>query len=142
MEKNFRPGVLPPQGALWEASEHDEQKALIGWWSLESRHFGIPETLLFAVPNGGRRDAVTGRKLREEGVRPGIPDLFLAFSSGGFHGLFIEMKQKKKGVLSKAQKAMLAELEKQGYAVVCAHGWQSACEAILAYMRGAKPRSL
>lgn len=34
--------------------------------------------LLFAIPDGGRRDAVTGAHLKAEGVRAGVPDMFLA----------------------------------------------------------------
>ena len=43
-------------------NEHAEQAALVGWARLhEHRLPGL--ALLFAIPNGGRRDAVTGARL-------------------------------------------------------------------------------
>ena len=35
---------------------------------------------LHAIPNGGNRSAVTGARLKAEGVKRGIPDLFLPFT--------------------------------------------------------------
>jgi hypothetical protein len=52
------------------------------------------EKLLFAIPNGGNRDAITGAILRKEGVLAGVADLFLAYPNRMFAGLFIEMKTK------------------------------------------------
>ena len=47
---------------------------------------------LFAVPNGGRRDAVTAAKLKAEGVIAGIADLILLKSNRDYGALLIEMK--------------------------------------------------
>ena len=47
--------------------------------------------LLFAIPNGGKRDKVTAIQLQAEGVRPGVPD-GVACRPPGWHGLFIELK--------------------------------------------------
>jgi len=33
--------------------EHTEQVLLMQWWALAHQQFGIPEQLLFAIPNGG-----------------------------------------------------------------------------------------
>lgn len=47
---------------------------------------------ILAIPNGGHRDIRVAAKLKAEGVRRGIPDLFLAVASRGYHGLWIELK--------------------------------------------------
>lgn len=73
-------------------SEHQEQSAVISWWHLQHEFYGLPEFALFAVPNGGARDAITGSRLKDEGVRRGVLDLILAKPTAKYHGLFIEMK--------------------------------------------------
>lgn len=114
-------------------SEHAEQCALIKWWSLECKRLGVPENLLFAIPNGGARSAITGATLKAEGVRAGAPDLFLAVSGAGKHGLFIEMKRRRGGVVSAPQKEIKAELERFGYSVEVCCGFDEARAAILEY---------
>ena len=118
-------------------SEHKHQAALCQWWGLQCHRFGIPENLLFAVPNGGARNVVTGAILKAEGVRRGIPDLFLAVPKDNYHGLFIEMKTER-GHLSKDQKEMIDILQKKGYDCVVCHGYEKAVAAILRYLTGAK----
>ena len=34
--------------------EHREQAALMQWWALESRYYGIDERLMYAIQNGAR----------------------------------------------------------------------------------------
>ena len=43
---------------------------------MEGRHPQL--ALIFAIPNGGKRHIGTARKLKAEGVRSGVPDIFLA----------------------------------------------------------------
>ena len=63
-------------------SEHQEQKALIQWARLNQQRF--PELdLLFAIPNGGLRNIRVARKLKSEGVKPGVSDLFLPVARKG-----------------------------------------------------------
>jgi hypothetical protein len=65
------------------------QKQCIRWFD-----YAYPKLrqLLFAIPNGGKRGVVTATIMKAEGVRKGIPDLFLAVPRLHWHGLFIEMK--------------------------------------------------
>ena len=62
-------------------TEHRIQAGLFKWFKLASaRH---PElALLFAIPNGGARDPITGAMLKAEGVKRGVPDLFLPSQPG------------------------------------------------------------
>ena len=50
------------------------------------------KVLLFAVPNGGHRDATEAKIMMVEGVTPGVSDLLLLVPRGQYHGLCIEMK--------------------------------------------------
>lgn len=114
--------------------ESEEQRMLMEWveWCKGSK----PELeLLFHIPNGGSRNPIEARHLKEQGVKPGIPDLFLPVARDGYHGLFIEMKRKKGGKVSDDQTHWIVQLNKKGYlAVVCA-GWEEAAEMILRYLK-------
>lgn len=114
--------------------EHTEQVNLMQWWALACRGFGIPEALLFAIPNGGQRNIIVASKLKAEGVRSGVPDLFLACGHNGYNGLFIEMKKTKGGRVSDNQKCYIDILKTRGYAVVVCHGWNEARQAIELYL--------
>lgn len=116
--------------------EHDEQVSLMQWWSMACKQFGISEQLLFAIPNGGQRNVIVAAKLKAEGVRAGVPDLFLAVARHGFHGLFIEMKKPKGGIVSDKQDVMLNDLNNQHYHAVVAHGWIQAKTSIESYLGG------
>ena len=103
-------------------SRHLEFKsccAVILWWGFYSRINKIPTQLLMHIPNGGNVGARNGANLKAMGVRAGTPDYFLAYPSGKYHGLWIEMKSET-GRVSPEQKTAIEVLGKQGYlAVVC-----------------------
>lgn len=111
-------------------TEHQEQKAFFDWWEVWGRN--LPYTP-FAIPNGGARHIAVARKLKAEGVKSGVPDVFLPWPKGGFHGLFIEFKRRKGGSVSPAQKEVMENLRKAGYAVEVAHGWEEATKIVKQY---------
>lgn len=79
--------------AIKKTTEHAEQKALITWCEL-NRNI-IPELRwIFSIPNGAYFHGNFGmiNKLKSEGLKSGVADLFLPVPRGGKHGLFIEMK--------------------------------------------------
>ena len=115
-------------------TEHEEQAALIEWWSWYSQWMGLQRCLLMAIPNGGARTTVTGARLKAEGVRAGIPDLFLAVPTEHAHGLWIEMKRQKGGEVRSSQKAVMAALDDQGFSCTVCKGWQEARRAISDYL--------
>lgn len=78
--------------------------------------------LLFAVPNGGARNAVTASILKAEGVVAGVADLLLLVPSGDSHGLAIEMKTPK-GRQSDSQREWQNEVEAQGYTYAVARSF-------------------
>jgi len=90
--------------------------------------------LLFHVPNGGLRHWIEGGRLKQAGVKAGVPDLFLPVARGNYHGLFIELKARS-GKVSKEQHSWLIELDKQGYAARLCYGADEAISAIERYMQ-------
>ena len=115
--------------------EHAEQVLLMQWWALAHQQFGVPEQLLFAIPNGGERNIIVAARMKREGVRAGVPDLFLAVPRGECHGLFIEMKKPKGGRVSDSQKTMMNILDYMHYKCIVCAGWEAAKSAIIEYIR-------
>lgn len=52
------------------ASESAVQRQLLDWLA-----WACPKAIVFAVPNGERRDKITGARLKAQGVLAGAPDL-------------------------------------------------------------------
>lgn len=124
--------VTPARVTVYASSEHAEQVALFEWAALHAGRY--PELgLLFAIPNGGKRDPVTAARLRDEGVRPGVPDVCLPVPSAGWHGLFIELKWGRNTTTDK-QNEWLERLTEQGYLAVVCYGWQEAVDVIMDYL--------
>ena len=134
-------------------SEHTEQVALFNWCKLmEGRHPQL--ALIFAIPNGGKRHIGTARKLKAEGVRSGVPDIFLAcprmpydfhdlivgdantvgFSDEVKFGLFIELKAGKNKP-TKNQLKWIEDLRAERYEVEVCYGFLEAKAVIENYLR-------
>ena len=124
------------------SSEHDIQSAFFSWVQLYTTRY--PElSLMFAIPNGGKRDkrrdekgrwfSPTALKLKREGVKPGIPDVFLPCARGGFHGLFIEIKAPD-GRVSPEQANIHKLLREEGYAVIVCYSLESAITLLIWYL--------
>ena len=116
-------------------SESEHQQELFRWWRLVGPKLA-PNIVLAAIPNGGARDAVTGARMKREGVVAGMPDTFLACARCGRHGLWVELKRPKGGHVSESQRLLFPLLEAQGYGVAVCHGWQEARQAIEDYLAG------
>jgi hypothetical protein len=97
-------------------SEHLEQARTVMWFRQT-----YPDTLIFAIPNGGLRSKSQALKLKVEGVVPGIPDLFIPSWR-----VWVEMKKAKGGVLSKEQQLMIKYLQSVNYCVIVGHGAEDA----------------
>ena len=78
------------------AKEHGIQAAIMRYLDM-----ALPASYrAFAVPNGGKRDKITGAILKREGVKAGVPDIVIV-RNGGFVA-FIEVKTQA-GRLSNSQ---------------------------------------
>lgn len=89
---------------------------------------------MFHIPNGGSRNKLEAANLKRQGVKAGVPDLFLPVSRGGYHGLFIELKCGKNKTTAK-QNEWLKNLSEQGYAVSVCYGCNEAIKKILKYLK-------
>jgi hypothetical protein len=120
-------------------TEHDEQCVVIEWWDRGVARRGLPIHALFAIPNAGA-GASRGQagKMKAEGARSGVPDLFLAAPRGRWHGLFIEMKRRDGGRVSFPQQVVMDSFGKD-YRCVVAKGADEAMQAIRQYLSLDKP---
>lgn len=69
--------------------EDDIQEACVQWFRMQYRKLDI---LLFAVPNGGRRNAIEASRLKKQGVTSGVSDLILLVPNNKYSSLCIEIK--------------------------------------------------
>ncbi len=119
--------------------EGREQAKLIEW--AESAYFKDGDEILcvfdylFHIPNGGKRSMSEAVKLKKQGVKAGVHDLFLPVPRHGFHGKWVEMKAEG-GRKTKEQILWGDKMQKQGYAVFYCWGWEAAAESITAYLGG------
>lgn len=115
-------------------SEAQEQEAVITWARCNANRLpGLD--LLFHIPNGEARPTAAGRRLKAQGVQPGVPDLFLPVTCGRFHGLWIEMKRAdRSNHPTPLQAAWIERLRQNGYLVVVAYGADEAIAAIAHYL--------
>lgn len=114
-------------------TEAQEQTTLFKWAALMARKW--PELrLLHHIPNGGSRNAIEAARLKAQGVKPGVPDIFLPCAKKGFYGLYIELKRQKGGRVSEEQKSMIDALRDEGYKVAVCKGWEEAKNVITEYM--------
>lgn len=130
--------------------EHKLQVECVKWF-----RYAYPQyrDLLFAIPNGGLRNKKVAKKLKAEGVVPGVPDLFLAVSKSyripislgrfidvpnnddtNYHGLFIEMKVNP-NKLTENQKRVIPKLESQNYACEVCYSFDEFKEIIESYLK-------
>ncbi len=112
--------------------EASHQKAFFQWLA-----YTHPEAydLTWHCPNGGKRNAFEAARFKEIGVKPGVPDVFMAVASDSFHGLFIEFKSGRNG-LTISQRDMLLKLLNQKYKVAVCHSVDAAIETVELYLMG------
>lgn len=129
---------MTPDQLAKSGSEHGEQMALFAWASLRVQDTQGLSVLrwLFAIPNGGLRHAAEANKLKAEGVKKGVSDVFLPVPSQQWAGLFIEMKKRtgKPSDQSPDQRAFQTFVEAQHYRYVLCYCWEHAREAITSYL--------
>lgn len=115
-------------------SEHSQQVLLFDVLRLNERKH--PELkFVFAVPNGGQRSKAVAGKLRAEGVKRGVFDIFVPiprFYPDRF-GLFIEMKYGK-NKLTDEQKEFGEHLRLNGYARAVCYSADEAIKEIERYL--------
>ena len=114
----------PIQYGRINANEHQEQCVFVKVIRLK-----YPTLLFYAIPNGQLRNPSIAKKLKNEGVMPGVPDLCFPSLK-----LYIEMKSKE-GQISSAQRYMMRLLTNCGYTCKVCYGAQQAIDLIDSMMK-------
>lgn len=113
-------------------TEAQEQKRLFEW--ADGPRAPIELAMMYHVPNGGTRNPREAHNLRLQGVKSGVPDICLPVPRGPFHGLYIELKRQRGGVVSDNQKAWITALNRVGYHAVICRGFDEARDVITKYL--------
>jgi len=118
-------------------SEYDEQCAVFAFAQVMILTEQYPElVLLNGSLNGVKLSIGAAVKAKNAGMKRGYPDIFLPVARGGYHGLFIELKRTKGGVVSSYQKQWLNDLMAQGYFACVCEGVAAAKSILIKYLRG------
>lgn len=91
------------------------QRQCITWFRAQ---YGRYAGRCWHSPNGGFRNVIEAKKLKDMGVLSGVSDIILTIPRGQWHGAFIELKAGK-NTLSENQERFLKEHEKDYYTAVC-----------------------
>ena len=103
------------------STESSEQQGFVMWFRNR-----FPETLIFAIPNGEYRAKTTAKRLVQEGVVSGVPDLYIPEWR-----VWVEMKRRSGGRVSKEQERIHRYLKKIGDVVIVGYGAEDASAKIL-----------
>lgn len=112
-------------------TEDEIQKRLVCWIR---RTYPQQARWFHHSPNGGKRSAATGAKLRAAGTRKGFPDLICTVRSGEFSGLAIELKALG-GRVTNEQIEYLDHLASQGWLTALCFGLEAAQQTIITYFK-------
>jgi hypothetical protein len=106
-------------------SESAEQIGFVNWF--EANFQGVR---IFHIPNGGHRAISVGKKMKAEGVKPGVPDLYIPAWK-----IWIEMKRAKGGKLSDDQVDWYDYLTGIGDTVIIGRGAKDASVKLLSILK-------
>lgn len=120
-------------------SESQQQAAVVSWFRSQYPQY---KPYLFSIPNGSHlagdklRRIKQVSKLKKEGFKNGVSDLFLSIPSAHYHGLYLEMKDigKRENSLTEEQAQHLEDMARAGYRATWAAGAEQAIRVIRLYM--------
>lgn len=106
--------------------EYVEQTALVAWLA---QHWKLKEFFL-KNDNEGKRTPAQGHQAKRMGLRRGASDLFIAYPTRTYHGLWLEVKRNKKYTASEmktdtwlAQEKFIETMKSVGYQGHFCYGW-------------------
>lgn len=113
-------------------SEYDECKAFWEW----AQFFPYIRDYLIKHVNEGKRSNITGKRLKDIGLRPGVPDYQYVRPNQKYCGFWIEMKRPCERNKAKREEQIewIAKLRESGHYANFAYGWFDAREQLLAYI--------
>lgn len=127
--ENFRLREMCP-------TEKQEHMAFMSW----CRTKPIVRDLIIHIPNGEKRDKITGYHLKQMGVRRGVSDFFLPLpvilDDNIWHGLWIELKRKTAANESSEQREWINTMRFYGYKAFFCYGCDDAIQTTTNYING------
>jgi len=117
----------------------DAEQALLFEWA--SYHPTL--RCMFAIPNGAhlagdaRQRGIQMGRLKKQGFKSGVSDIFLPIPVGDYHGMFIEMKRRMQDgptKVSRKQQDFLDTMKATGYHVMICYGADHAIADIKDYL--------
>lgn len=119
-------------------SESQEQKALVQWLN----YHPILKNYFCKISNEGLRSLVTGARFKLEGLRAGVPDLFIYYPVLPYYGLWLELKQNRRYRESEkrtktwiAQKEFIETVRNVGYYADFCYGWEDGKRIVEEYLK-------
>lgn len=91
-----------------------------------------PNVIWYHVANERRTSPQAGRRLKNKGVKSGVPDVMILNAENGFNGLAIELKIKG-GRLTENQKNWLLKLDRINYKTAVCFSLDEAIDVINQY---------
>ncbi len=118
--------------AQYASNEEIEQITLFRWAEFAVNRY--PELkLMYHIPNEGKRSRLAGARLKEAGLKSGVPDVHLPVAHGGYIGLYIELKCGRNKP-TENQKLWLRALRKAHHFTAVCYGWEQARALIEEYL--------
>ena len=119
-------------------TESEIQSEFIRWTNLPETQRKYPGIdLIYAHQSGmWAKNIYVAYKNKREGMKRGIPDLYLPFPKKPFNGLYIEFKRDYKSRCTKEQIFWLQRLTKNGYKCAVVWSVQMAIDVIDDYYGG------
>ena len=115
-------------------SEDQAQAAVFGWarWQ-QSKHPALKS--MYHAANEGKRSRAAGANLKRQGMKPGVSDICLPYTAGGYNNFYIELKVGNNKA-SAAQLAFIDTINEIGGKALVVYGAENAIEVITAYLEG------
>lgn len=118
-------------------TEKQEHMAFMSWCRTQP----VIRDIIIHIPNGEKRDKITGYHLKQMGVRPGVSDFFLPLpvqddDGNWFHGLWLELKRKSHANESSEQRNWINSMRFYGYQAFFCYGCDDAIQKLKNYVSG------
>lgn len=110
--------------------EDNLQKSCVTWF-----RYQFPQRIIFAVPNGGKRNLKEAARMKRQGVTAGVPDLCIPEPTNEYHGLWVELKVGKNKLTGK-QSEMIQKLSKRKYATIVCYSLNDFIHNVKFYFSG------
>jgi hypothetical protein len=142
--RDIDPSMLGPHSPLLALmrrkprADHEHQEQVkVFTWALEHEDQYPELEWLFAVPNFagrlGKRTAQHGARLKAEGRKPGVLDIWFPVKRGGHPGMVIEMKAgNNKPTVD--QQRWISHLARQGWVVLVSYSAENAIRNLEEYL--------